>query len=79
MQITITDDAARLATLQATAAGFASVEHYIEDLIRYQANAESSMRRKDAFANINSLREELPKFSTEAIVELVRESRHDLQ
>ena len=78
MQVSIPQDAETLAKSQAAAAGFASVDEYIANLIRSQPSRESSRSRDTAFQVLRQLRKELPKLRTEEIVRSVREARTDL-
>lgn len=86
MQIELPKDTEQLAQDQAAAAGFASVDEYIADLIRHRKPAvkanrkvdpEVVERRRKAFEEIRRLRAETPKFSREEIVEMVREGRDE--
>ena len=77
MHIEIPKDAEILARGQAEAAGFASVDEYVTNLIRYRSTA-ASLSREEALADLKRLRSETPKMTTEEIVDLVAEARADL-
>ena len=79
MQVSIPHDAEMLAKNQAAAAGFASVDEYIANLIRCQPGRETSLSRDQALQDLRQLRKELPKLRTEEIVRSVREARTDLR
>lgn len=79
MQINIPDDAGALARQQAEAAGFPSVNDYVANLIRHQPRGGASgLTRAEALEDLRQLRKEIPKLSTQEIVELVHEARADL-
>jgi hypothetical protein len=78
MQISIPPDAELLAKNQATAAGFASIDDYVANLIRRQPGRESNGSRKEAFRELQQLRKELPRLSATEIVRSVHEARTDL-
>ena len=77
MHIEIPKDAEALARGQAEAAGFASVDEYITNLIRDRCGAVS-LSREEALVDLKRLRSETPKMTSEEIVELVTEARADL-
>jgi hypothetical protein len=77
MQIDIPQDAEGLARGQAAAAGFASVDEYVANLIRHRAKS-TKLTREQALTKLRKLRAETPKLSREQIVEMVSESRADL-
>jgi hypothetical protein len=77
MRIDIPKDAASLARGQAEAAGFASVDEYVANLIRHRSRT-ASLSLNEALADLKSLRSETPKMTSEEIVELVAQSRADL-
>ena len=77
MHIEIPKDAEALARGQAEAAGFASVDEYITNLIRDRCGAVS-LSREEALVDLKRLRSETPKMTSEEIVDLVTEARADL-
>jgi hypothetical protein len=79
MQITIPRDAELLAQSQAAAAGFASVDDYIANLIRLQPRRELIGSRDQALQDLGRLRTELPKLTRDEIVQSVQEGRTDLR
>jgi len=78
MQISIPPDAELLARAQAASAGFANIDEYVANLIRRQRVQESNGSRKAALADLQQLRQELPKLGTAEIVRSVHEARTDL-
>lgn len=80
MQIDLSETTLSIAKNQATAAGFSSVNDYIANLITDQqsGNLDNRSTRAEALEKLHQLRQEVPKFSTEEIVDMVREARVDL-
>jgi len=78
MDISIPPDAEILARSQAAAAGFASIDEYVANLIRRQPGRESNGSREEAFRKLRQLRQELPKLAPAEIVRAVHEARADL-
>jgi len=77
MHIEIPKDAEALARGQAEAAGFASVDECVTNLIRDRSGAVS-LSREDALDDLKKLRSETPKMTSEEIVDLVTQARADL-
>ena len=77
MHIEIPKDTELLTRGQAEAAGFASVDEYVTNLIRDRCGAVS-LSREDALVDLKKLRSETPKMTSGEIVDLVTEARADL-
>jgi hypothetical protein len=78
MSISIPPDAEQLARAQAAAAGFSSVDAYLENLVRRQTACDATSRRGKALDELRLLRKELPKLSATEIVRSLHEARADL-